>query len=219
VFEALRKRVFQGERWNSRSDQKQLLRNAKVIFDVGAHVGESAEIYQELYPGAQIWAFEPAPENFDRLQRRFANSNKVHPVNLGLGDKQGEQPFFLARGSQVNSMLVRKGRVSQTIQIRTDTVDGFCAANSIPQVDILKVDIEGMEGRLFAGAAEMFRKKAVRLVFTEVYFYPVYENMPLFWDLHKQLESSGFRLYGLYSLARSAGGNLEFGNALYELAH
>lgn len=217
MLDALLKRVMGHERWNSLEDQKKMLQDANVIFDVGAHVGQSAEAYQKLYPNAQIWAFEPAPQNFDRLQRRFAGSDKIHPVNIGLGDLPGKQPFYLAKGSQVNSMLVRKDRASQAIEIRTDTIDGFCAQNSIRNIDILKADIEGMEAKLFAGAAEMFRKKAVRLVFTEVYFYPVYETMPLIWDLHRQLDSFGFRLHGLYSLTRGAGGNVEFGNALYEL--
>jgi FkbM family methyltransferase len=218
VLDALVKRLLHHDRWNSHEDQKRLLNDAKIIFDVGAHVGQSTEAYKKLYPGAQIWAFEPAPQNFDRLQQRFAGSDKIHPVNIGLGDAQGEQTFYLAKGSQVNSMLVRKDRTSHAIEIRTDTVDSFCAQNSIPNIDILKADIEGMEARLFAGAAEMFRRKAVRFVFTEVYFYPVYETMPLFCDLQRQLQSFGFRLHGLYSLTRGASGNVEFGNALYELA-
>jgi hypothetical protein len=69
----------------------------------------------------------------------------------------------------------------------------------------LKVDVEGAENRVFNGAQEMFSRGAVRSVFVEVYFDPVYEGMPLMWDLHAQLIEVGFRLHGLYSLY--AGGN------------
>ena len=104
------------------------------------------------------------------------------------------------------------------IEIRTDTVDDFCAANSISSIDILKVDVEGMEARVFAGASAMFRKRAIRLVFAEVFVSPSYQDMPLFWDLHAVLADAGFILYGLYSLIRQPNGYLESANALYTLA-
>ena len=204
------------DRWNSEQDQKSLVAEAKVIFDVGAHLGQSSEVYLRLYPRAQIWAFEPTPATFALLQSRFAKRSRVHPMNLALSDKQGEEPFHLAAGSQVNSMLASNRKV-ETINVKTDTVDLFCAGHSIQTIDILKVDVEGMEARLFEGASGMFRRKAVRLVLTEVYFRAVYEGMRLFWDLHRQLEGYGFRLFGLYSLARSADRSLEFGNALYQM--
>ena len=61
----------------------------------------------------------------------------------------------------------------------------------------------------------MFSRKAIRAVFVEVYFDPVYEGMPLMWDLHAQLSEFGFRLHGLYSLYAGQSGLLSFGNALY----
>jgi hypothetical protein len=77
------------------------------------------------------------------------------------------------------------------------------------------VDVEGAEERVFKGAREMFSRGAIKSVFVEVYFRPVYERMPLFWDLDTQLKRFGFGLCGLYSLSSSGDGFLSFGNALY----
>jgi hypothetical protein len=89
----------------------------------------------------------------------------------------------------------------------------------VSRIDILKVDAEGAEARIFRGAEEMFSRGAVLSVFVEVYFDPVYEGMPLMWDLHAQLRGAGFRLHGLYSLVSGRNGLLSYGNALYLQAH
>src|ERR1700676_3598167 len=211
----LGRRILGGGRWNSDLDQKRLLKEAMVIFDVGANIGQTSERYRKMYPSAHIWAFEPTPDAFNQLENRFRRDDRFHPIALALGDKQGAAMMHLGPGSQTNSMLFRKNRPTKTIEIRADTLDTFCADTSIDHIDILKVDVEGMESKVFAGAARMFRTTTIRLVFTEVYFYPAYENMPLFWDLHTQLEALGFVFYGLYFSARGAGGRLSFGNALY----
>lgn len=213
----LRKMLLGRKRWNSLEDQKKCVQDAQIILDVGANVGQSSEAYRRIYPNAKIFAFEPVPATFSRLKDRFKANTQIQPCQLAFGDAPGTATMYLSKGDQTNSMLPKKNRTGDTIEIRTDTVDNFCASNAISTVDILKVDVEGNEGRVFAGAAGLFQKKAVRLIFTEVYFYAVYEGMPLFWDLQKQLEGYGFKLYGLYSLARAQSGRLEFCNALYTL--
>ena len=61
----------------------------------------------------------------------------------------------------------------------------------------------------------MFSRGAIRAVFVEVYFRPVYDRMSLFGDLNTHLNKFGFGLCGLYSLSSSGDGFLSFGNALY----
>jgi DNA-binding Xre family transcriptional regulator len=125
--------------------------------------------------------------------------------------------FNIGAASITNSLLRRETDTGKTVQIQTDTVDHICSEHNVSRIDILKVDVEGAESRVFKGAQEMFSRRAVRSVFVEVYFDPVYEGMPLMWDLHAQLGEVGFRLYGLYSLNAGGSGFLSFGNALYLL--
>jgi hypothetical protein len=66
----------------------------------------------------------------------------------------------------------------KTIEIQTETVDHFCSEHGVSRIDILKVDAEGAEARMFRGAEEMCSRGAVRSVFVEVYFDSVYEGMP-----------------------------------------
>jgi FkbM family methyltransferase len=213
-FRTMIKRALGYRSWNSDDDQQRLIPDAKVIFDVGANVGQTAKTYRRLFPTADIWSFEPFPASYESLCRSLSDQ-RFHPVPLALSDEITSTTLNIGAASITNSLLRRETDTGKTIQIQTDTVDRFCSEHGISHIDILKVDVEGAENRVFRGAQGMFSRGAVRSVFVEVYFDPVYEGMPLMWDLHAQLGEVGFRLHGLYSLYAGGNGLLSFGNALY----
>ena len=210
----LAKKVLGYRWWNSNDDQQSAVPDAKIIFDVGANIGQSARTYRRLFPSSQIWSFEPFPSTFEWL-RHSLSDQRFHPIPNALSDEVGSAILHVGAESITNSFLVRKSDTGQTIQVHTDTVDHFCSEHGIDEIDILKVDVEGAESRVFQGAREMFKRGVIRSIFVEVYFDPVYEGMPLMWDLHAQLSGFGFGLHGLYSLFRGQNRRLSFGNALY----
>ncbi len=192
-----------------------LVPGASIIFDVGANVGQTARTYRQLYPEAEIYSFEPFPESYAALSNAFKSDKRFHPVELALSDEISTRTMFLCAGSVTNSLLRRENRTGDTIEVQTETIDHFYERSSIPRIDILKIDAEGAEMKILEGARSMFVRGLVRGVFLEVYFEPVYEGMPLMWDLNAHLQSRGFKLYGLYSLSRGSTGCLSYGNALY----
>jgi FkbM family methyltransferase len=214
LIRTLAKSVLGHSSWNSDDDQLRLIPDAKSIFDVGANVGQTAKTYRRLFPSAQIWSFEPFPETYDALCRS-SRDRLFHPIPMALSDQVGSATLNVGGADITNSLLHRETETGKTIQIQTDTIDHFCSEHGVSTIDILKVDVEGAEDRVFKGAQGMFARGAIRSVFVEVYFDPVYEGMPLMWDLHGQLGEAGFGLCGLYSLLRGGNGLLSFGNALY----
>jgi FkbM family methyltransferase len=213
-FRTLTKNVLGIDSWNSDDHQRHLVTDAKTIFDVGANVGQSAKTYRRLYPLADIWSFEPFPASYEALCGSLTNQN-FHPIALALSDRISKTELNIGAVSITNSLLRRQTDTGKTIEVQTDTIDHFCSERGISNIDILKVDVEGAEERVFRGAREMFSRQAIRSVFVEVYFRPVYERMPLFWDLNAHLNKFGFGLCGLYSLNSARDGFLSFGNALY----
>jgi FkbM family methyltransferase len=214
TFRRLAKKALGIDSWNSDDHQKRAITDAKTIFDVGANIGQSAQTYRRLYPQAEIWSFEPFPSTYKDLCRSVSDP-KFHPVELALSDRIATTELNIGAESITNSFLRRQSDSGETVEVQTDTIDHFCRERGISTIDILKVDVEGAEERVFKGAREMFSRGAVKSVFVEVYFRPVYERMPLFWDLDTQLKRFGFGLCGLYSLSSSRDGFLNFGNALY----
>src|SRR5438045_6368894 len=55
-----------------------------VIFDVGAHTGETSTEYRRRFPDAKIYAFEPSPEPFLVLKRSFSKDSNITPCELAL---------------------------------------------------------------------------------------------------------------------------------------
>jgi FkbM family methyltransferase len=210
----LAKKALGIQTWNSDDDQKRVISDAKVIFDVGANIGQTARTYRRLFPQAEIWSFEPFPDSYASLCRSLSDQ-RFHAEPLALSDRAARAPLNIGAVSYTNSMLRRETDTGQTIEIETDTLDHFCSERGITNIDILKVDVEGAEDRVFKGARSLFSRGAIRSVFVEVYFNPVYEGMPLFWDLQAQLDKWGFSLFGLYSLIPTGNGALSFANALY----
>ncbi len=210
----LAKKALGVRSWNSDDDQQRLFPDAKTIIDVGANVGQTAKTYRGLFPQAEIWSFEPFPNTFESLRKALSDS-KFHPQPIALSDEIGKTRLNVGAVTITNSLLRRESDTGTSIEIRTDTLEHFCSENGISSIDILKVDVEGAEDRVFRGAEGLFARGAVRAVFVEVYFRAVYEGMPLFGDLHSILSKQGFSLYGLYSLIPTHGGALSFGNALY----
>lgn len=222
TFRRLAKKALGIDSWNSDDHQKRAITDAKTIFDVGANIGQSAQTYRRLYPQAEIWSFEPFPSTYKDLCRSVSDP-KFHPVELALSDRIAKTELNIGAETITNSFLRRQSDSGETIEVQTDTIDHFCWERGISTIDILKVDVEGAEERVFKGAREMFSRGAIKSVFVEVYFRPVYDRMPLFGDLDNQLKRFGFGLCGLYSLNSSRDGFLSFGNALYlrhpELGH
>jgi FkbM family methyltransferase len=212
----LAKKALGIQSWNSDDDQKLVIPDAKIIFDVGANIGQSAKSYRRLFPEAEIWSFEPFPASFDSLCRSISDQ-RFHPEPLALSDRIAGASLNIGAVSFTNSLLRRETDTGKTIEIKTDTLDHFCTERGITNIDILKVDVEGAEDRVFRGARGLFSLRAIRSVFVEVYFNAVYEGMPLFWDLQAQLSDLGFSLFGLYSMIPTRNGALSFANALYVL--
>jgi len=209
------RRILGIRSFNSDEDQLRMIPSAATIFDAGANLGQSAKNYRRLYPQANIWSFEPAPDSFRELEHCLPN--KFTAMRVALSDSKGEAQLNIGDESYTNSLLVRGNHAGKTINVATDTIDEICSSYDISEIDILKIDVEGSETRVLNGAAQMLGRRAVKAVFIEVYFDPAYRDMPLFASLDTKLKSAGFYLHGLYSLFRGRNERLSFGNALYLL--
>jgi FkbM family methyltransferase len=148
-------------------------KDAPVIFDVGAHYGESAAFFKKLFPRAKIYSFEPDPDSFALLS--YSAIDGVSYFNLALSDEDGTASFYRNKISHTNSLLKvnMKSRDSigvtkaiaqndaqylegfnAEIQVATMQLDSFSGQHSIDQIDLLKIDVQGAECRVLAGGKD-----------------------------------------------------------------
>jgi FkbM family methyltransferase len=139
-----------------------------VVFDVGANVGDWSERAAALFPGARIHAFEIVPDTARVLAERLrAVAGERVTVNaLGLSDASGQVTVAYSPGFSEGSSaaLVQAAENVQLIECPVSTGDSYCAEHGIECIDLLKVDVEGLEKQVLAGFADMLSRGAVRAV-------------------------------------------------------
>jgi FkbM family methyltransferase len=109
------------------------------IMDCGANIGMATLFFRRLRPHAQIVAIEPSPSSLDLLTRNLRENEieGVRVVEAALSDRDGTATFLEKYPSGVSNRLSNDGQVSvQTLRL---------SALLDHPVDLLKVDVEGME--------------------------------------------------------------------------
>jgi FkbM family methyltransferase len=194
------------------SDQRALLGGrADVIFDIGAHVGQTAEQYRRAFPQATVYSFEPFPESFQEVRRVAEKDPKITGFEVAVGDRSGRQKLYYTDFSPMNSLLrlqpssteflkEAKPQELRSREVDIITLDEFCAAQDIETIDICKMDVQGAELRALQGATRLLAGGHIKLIFLEVNFNPYYEGQASFAQVYELLYSYGFSLFGLYGM-------------------
>ena len=218
---------------NAFSDQQMLLSGIRVqtIFDIGAHVGETVAEYGRLFPKSTIYCFEPFPESFEELRRRFKGNGLVKPVQFAVSNKAMRAcKFYVNQCSSTNSLLPTVDDVERwvssdilknvaTIKVPVTTIDDFCKQESINEIQILKMDIQGGELMALKGATERLNQGAISLIYTEAEFVPLYKDQALFYEICNFLAGYGYTLFDIYDITYERNGQLIWCNAIFLSAH
>jgi FkbM family methyltransferase len=196
-----------------------------VIFDVGAHKGETVRRYKELFQDSNIYCFEPFPDNVNILRSRFSSDPSVHVFDKAVSDTTASRTFHINESDATNSLLPRtksgrryfsKAAAEKTeLDVETITIDEVMKLNNINNIDILKFDIQGGELMALLGAENALRQQKISVIYTEALFVPHYENNPLLRDLWNTLEQYGYTLFDIYDLYRATNGQLRFADAIF----
>ncbi|MGN6872409.1 MAG: FkbM family methyltransferase [Solirubrobacteraceae bacterium] len=139
-----------------------------VIFDGGAHGGAYSENALRERPDARIFAFEPSPTAFPRVERTLAGRAQV--FQLGLYDTTSELPMFAEEEVSMGASLLPQDRpywhadFSERWTVDVTTIDEFCAEHEIDRIDLLKLDIEGAELAALRGASRMLEEGRVGMI-------------------------------------------------------
>lgn len=131
-----------------------------TLIDVGAAVGDTALLVLSRCPGAveAIHCIEGDAEFFGYLQRNLAGIPEVRLHQALLSDVHGEE---------ANLVRVHKGTASAqgTQQVAATTVDSVLEATGWPVVDVLKIDTDGFDGKVLAGARRLLRNRKPTVIF------------------------------------------------------
>jgi FkbM family methyltransferase len=196
--------------------QKLVRAQAPVIFDVGAHVGETAARYRALFPGALIHSFEPFPASYETLKAAFRDDPRVVPHNVAVAGSTGTGKLHVNKASVTNSLLESDSRgddywgsnlldTQTELAVETLALDDFCRAERIEHIDVLKIDVQGAEYAVLAGAAGLLDRRAVDLIYLEMIMAPSYVGQRKYHYYLTLLDGLGYELFDLFNLGRHDG--------------
>ncbi len=141
------------------------LRNGDVALDVGANIGWYALLLDRLgQRGADVFAFEPDPENYGFLLENLRSNNAryVTAIDAAAGDAPGT--LTLNRYKKSNGgrhTLVPGGNTSGgTVAVRVTTLTQFWQERGLGNrpLRFLKIDVEGYEHFVLQGAQELLQR-------------------------------------------------------------
>jgi FkbM family methyltransferase len=139
------------------------LRPGDLFFDIGANIG-SYTVLGAGAAGATTWSFEPDPDTARHLRRNIALNGlerRVTVHELALGPEAGEVTFSMGLDS-TNKVLAEA--TGSTRKVRQESL-GAVAAGARPLM--LKIDVEGYEDAVLAGASRVLSDPGLQLVAIE----------------------------------------------------
>lgn len=115
------------------------LDKSSQVFDLGGYHGEWTAQIHGLY-GCEIHVFEPIPELYENIKQKFKDSSNIKVFNFGLSDRNAELKISLANDGS-SFYLDGPNKVDARVVAITD----YLHDNSISNVDLIKINIEGDE--------------------------------------------------------------------------
>jgi FkbM family methyltransferase len=145
----------------------------KVVFDVGANEGQTAEYYVRAFPCAQIYSFEPVAATYKSLVERVSKWPRVRAFQLAFADSNRTakiQPVPVSGLNSLRNELSNSCSSSCGELVTIRTLDSFCAEENINHIDLLKTDTEGFDLEVVKGAEAMLRAGQIQFILAEVTF-------------------------------------------------
>ncbi len=132
--------------------------------DVGGHIGFYAvQLGHLVGEMGQVVAFEPEPVLASRLERNAALNGLrwVAVERLALGDSPGRATLWVERtpsGPGGTNSLVRRNFPGSAIEVETMRLDDWIAERGWERLDLVKIDVEGLEPQVLQGAGRTLKR-------------------------------------------------------------
>jgi FkbM family methyltransferase len=174
------------------------------IFDVGANRGFWTRTAMKYFPDASYVLVEPQERLREGVQDLIDGGRKIEWIHAGTGDRSGMLPFTFASREDSCSFVPTQEQANsvgfERREIRVVTLNELVAKSGAPAPDLVKIDAEGFDLKVLAGASELLGKTEVFLA-EAVVCSQGYENTVA--EVVAKMASAGYRLVDITDLNRS----------------
>lgn len=165
----------------------------KCVVDVGANVGQWSTMLLDCISPDKLIVIEPESAAFQKLKEEFRNDSRVQLHNVAVGEREGVETLKITRDTTGASLLTPKeemheliGRnwtVTSEVKVPMTTLDTLLV--DLAEISLLKIDVQGYEKNVLAGAAQTLAKTKFLLI--ELNYMSQYESGSWFGELHEML--------------------------------
>ncbi|MBJ7390085.1 MAG: FkbM family methyltransferase [Chthoniobacterales bacterium] len=187
------------------------VRRGWCCVDVGAHCGTvSLRMAKLVSASGLVIAVEPIPENADLLERNLRSEgllSRCVVVRAAAGAEESRSVMLRGEHSTTWRIVAPDEVDGKTERVDVRCLDEICRPHRAP--DFVKVDIEGGEVELMAGAREVLSASRPVWLF-EMHF-------PKSWRLVPEFLSLGYRAFFLdgSEIPNPVPGNLRYGHVVF----
>lgn len=177
-----------------------------TVFDVGANIGGVSLLAARLMGNqGRLLAFEPDPDTFAALATNFL-LNRLPPhfeaINAAVAAHTGTVTLhrFPRSSASWNSIARYEAHgitPSTTIDVDCFALDTLAHERGIKSIDLLKLDVEGAEPLVLAGAVGLLRERAVARVLFEISQVPLLGSGHTVNDVLAPLLTTGYALFAI----------------------
>lgn len=160
-----------------------------VVLDLGAYVGMfTLKAARQVGDIGKVIAIEPNPSNISYLRSNVETSKNISVVEEAILNKVGEGKLYISGvSSQCHSLIYPHNKF---LKVRINTLDNLVEELRLPQVDFIKIDIEGAELQALEGARGVL-KNNVKLAIAS--YHPLPNGQPELPLIVAFLESVGYQ--------------------------
>ncbi len=155
---------------------ERLLRGNMTVLECGANLGYYALLEAtRLGPESRIYAFEPHPDNFALLRDNLALNGlaeRVAVFQAAVSSTTGTATLVVEGSSNFHHLgdfALRDPTATRRITVPAVALDDFCTEQGIAQVDLIRMDVEGHEVEIIAGAERVIERSDDLVVFLEIH--------------------------------------------------
>lgn len=167
------RRISKEERFLTQLDLR-----GRTVYDVGGGRGVFMLFFaRAVGRNGKVISFEPNPVNYSRLldQLRLNHFDMVEVRQVGLGRTQETtklvfRPIDPGRGSVHEHIGAKTLRHDDavTIEVELDSLDHQVVMNDLPEPDLVKIDVEGLEFDVLQGMVETIKARRPE-IFVEIH--------------------------------------------------
>jgi FkbM family methyltransferase len=194
------------------SNLRRAIPELRTIIDAGANSGQFSKAAAHFFPEAKISAFEPLPDLYPVIERKFHKNPNIATYNLALGNENGSISFNRNKYGHISSIMEisdanihypKQHEDVERIDVAIKRLDDIIAAQSLARPALLKLDVQGYEMEVLKGADLVLTQ--LDFIVIEANLEQLYKGQASFTEMNAFLNSKGFEVEAMLDFSLGKG--------------